>query len=179
MDRSKPPVTPGGPFGSRPRRGSLRDRSSGLHAQGAAERATNEATKSADGTFGHAAESPDPSGPGDSIRRPNAVRNLTGGRSHPGDIPTGVTPAGGGHSLPRVSGENDPPTGGTNLPSRERSQVGENHMNIDKETKLRANTAPEQRLEETPTGESSDLLLGTVKQDSEWFLRSSVEEGGG
>ena len=74
--------------------------------------------------------------------------------------------------------KNDPPTGGTNLPSRGRSQVGENHINIDKETKLRANTAPEQRLEETPTGESSDLLLGTVKQDSVWFLRSSVEEGG-
>ena len=165
MDRSKPPVTPGGPFGSRPRRGPLRDRSSGLHAQGAAERATNEATKSADGTFGHAAESPDPAGPGDSIRRPSAVRNLTGGRSHPGENPTGVTPAGGGRSLPRVSGKNDLPT------------CGMNHSNIDKETKPRASTASEQRLEGTPAGESS-FRRKRVVLEIVGFLGSSVKEGG-
>ena len=77
-----------------------------------------------------------------------------------------------------LPGENDPPAGGTDFPSRVRSQFGENHTNIDKKAKLLANTAPAHTLEETPTGESSDLVLGTVEQGSKWFLRSSGCKGG-
>ena len=70
------------------------------HAQGASKEAMEEATKSADGPLDYAGGSSDPSGPGDSFRRSIVFRNLTGGRSHPGEDPTGATSDGSGHSLP-------------------------------------------------------------------------------
>ena len=93
--------------------------------------AQDEVIKPADGPFDYSGGSPDLSGPGDPLGKSTVVHNLAG---------KGTIVAGGGdHSFTGsdkpfyrkiVPGSYDPPTGGTDAPSRGRSQHVENPTGI-------------------------------------------------